>query len=266
MSCSKLVVVAVFAGLCLMPPLSQAQTQTQERETALNLINDFIAKNCQRPTLRGVGTEIEVAAKVEAELNGLTRLVAGVGGEVGANARRVSWDGVDKSQVAVAMTSGNQCSVEMTALLLPVFFPKTPSEPDALVPEPNDTTRSDSTNLRYGVRKNEGKYLLWSLGLHATIDACRSKAQALECRELPQYLYCYYAAYPPDAPYPVCHWTAADCQAHYELRGGYATRNAIGEIRRVGCTQVLPRRALAEVDTYGHSPTSHGRLKPPRPL
>lgn len=237
---------------CIAPNRSMAQTSDAAFDAALALISNFITRNCQRPAATGSRTEISGNAKIEAELKGLTKLLAGVGGDVGANAKRVIWDGVDQSQMAAAMPSGNDCAVKMTELLAPRLLPQrsaTATEPDRVR---GDTKQPDVATALYGVRRDCGQVLFWRKALHATPQGCLSVLSVGDvCRRLPQYLYCSYEAVPDStAVYPVCHWTAKDCGTYFENVTALGKETRASPIRRVDCEQVLTQAAAKHYEAY----------------
>lgn len=266
------IIARFFACLCLIAPqLSAAQTYAEQIDAAITLINAFIAENCQRPTGKGGQTHISVDAKVEGKLKGLTTLVAEVGGDVGANAERTQWDGVDQSDMAEAMAAGNKCSVEMTKLVLPHFFPPRPK--DLMQPggEDDGAVQIGVTKERYGVRSGSEKFLVWEKGISATADDCLRKLSYAggECRGVPQHLYCSYE-YNPNFPVrPLCFWMAEDCETYF----GGSAMSAPHPSYRIGCQRIPSSQALAQYETLESEcdkldkafvPTPDRRLKPPR--
>lgn len=258
------ILLAVAVGQPVSSTL-HAQAPT-ERQEALEHIQSFIARVCQRAVVSGSRTTVGGRAQIDADLKGLSRLLANVGGEVGANAERVSWDGVAQEQVVQAIESGNACGVQITELLVPLLLSEPVSPPDD--PSPSAAPEAGATGeTRYGARHVYG-FLRWQNGLHPTAETCVASivgaarsSMVSECARVPATLACSYEGR-GDAPlYPICYWSMQSCRADYDtVTERLARSDAFSDIVRVGCEQT-PRRAAVERYNAWTAPRTVGMFR-----
>ena len=260
-----IVLVTFFAPLVAA---STAVAQSSgEQQRALEIIEQFIGKVCQRPT-GGSRTTIGGNVQIDAELKGLTRLLVNVGGQIGAQAQKVSWDGVAQDQIAQAMAAGNNCSVQITALLFPRFFPETSPGPSS---KPPAASQSKSAGPQYAARRSYG-FLQWRNGLHPTAETCVASispsdliSRTTDCRRVPERLVCSYESYNRGALFPICYWTAEDCETDYRLITARLAKRPpdVWPIARVGCEDVERTKAVAQYEAWEYSYDVAQRLRPP---
>lgn len=263
------ILLAMAVGLPASSTL-HAQALT-ERQEALEHIQSFIARVCQRAEVSGSRTTVGGRAQIDADLKGLSRLLANVGGEVGANAERVSWDGVAQEQVVQAIESGNACGVQISELLVPLLL----SEPVTPPEEPSTSAGPESGatgETRYAARHVYG-FLRWQNGIHPNPEACVASIVAetrsslvSECARVPETMACSYETRWDFPLYPICYWSMETCLEDYDiitqrLAGG----GVFGSIVRVGCEETAWRTAVERFNAWVDPPPTGGlrRLRPP---
>lgn len=253
--------IAFAGGIGLVLPTSlEAQVESQRATEALRIINQHIATVCHRPNTIGNRTTVSANAKIDANIKGLIGKLVDVGGEVGANAERVNWDGVAQEQMAQAIDSGNKCSIRMTELLLPLLMPVPVTAVDSTAGASKTTKPSQA---RYAVRGSYG-FVRWDSGLFPTPDACSARigmARASDCRRLPERLVCAYESRDGSPLYPVCYWALQECESEYKAITEYLAQRSEVRVSRVACEETDWADAAKRYETW-RKPPGKIRIRP----